>query len=171
MAAVAISRSAKVQLGLLVACVAFWVAILTWTVFADPGDPPGFLDDRTFPTAAEPICAEAMATVETFGSAAAVESIEERADLVDRQDEVFIALVADLRRLPRPEGEQGEWVSEWLGDWETHIRDREAWAATLHAGEDPPFEETPKGNERVSEAVDEFARVNEMPSCATFNDV
>lgn len=167
----AVSRSAKVQLVVLAACVVFWAAILTWTVFADPGDPPGFLDDRAFPTAAEPICAEAMAEVETFGSAASVETIEDRADLVDRQDAVFTAMLVDLRQLPRPDGEQGEWVTEWLGDWDTHVRDREAWADTLHAGQDPPFEETAKGNERVSEAVDEFARVNEMPSCATFNDV
>ncbi len=167
----ALSRSAKVQLVVLAACLVFWGAILAWTVAYEPGDPPDFLDDRRFPTAAEPVCAAAMAEVESFGNATAVESIEERADLVDRQDEVFTAMVAELRRLPRPDGEQGEWVAAWLDDWETHIGDREAWAARLHDGEDPPFVETARGSDRVSEGVDGFAEVNEMPSCATFNDV
>ena len=31
--------------------------------------------------------------------------------------------------------------------------------------------ETVKGSDQVSEAVDGFAEVNDMPSCATFNDV
>ena len=167
----AVSRSAKIQLGLAGACLLFWGAILAWTVTADPGHPPDYLDDRAFPTAAEPVCAAAMAEVETFGSGAEVEDAEERADLVDRQDEVFTAMVADLRRLPRPTGRDGEIVTEWLTDWETHIADREAWAADLHAGDDHAFVETPKGNDRVSEAVDSFATTNEMPSCATLNDV
>lgn len=166
------SATAKVQLAVLIGCVAFWGAILGWTLLQEPGDPPDFLDDRTFPEAAEPICAEAMAEVEGFGSAAAVESIEERADLVDRQDEVFVAMLDELRALPLPAGQQGDWVREWLDDWDTHVGDREQWADRLHAGEDPPFVETPKGGgTRVSEAVDAFADVNDMPSCATFNDV
>jgi hypothetical protein len=168
---VSISAPAKLQIGLAVALVAGWGAILGWTLVADPGEPPDFLDDRTFPEAAEPVCAAAMARVESFGSAAAVDSIEERADLVDQQDEVFIVMVDELRTLPIPAGEQGGWVRAWLDDWETHIGDRRAWAATLHGGEDPPFVETAKGNDQVSEAVDSFAEVNDMPSCATFNDV
>src|SRR5688500_19194277 len=121
MADVALSRSARFQLVLLVACFLFWGAILAWTVVAEPGNPPGFFGDRRFPTAAEPVCASAMAEAESFGSGAAVDSIAERAELVDRQDEVFVAMLADLRALPRPAGEEGEWVTEWLGDWDTHI--------------------------------------------------
>lgn len=164
--------STKVQLAVLAACVVFWGAVLGLMLVREPGDPPDFLDDRSFPEAAEPICAEAMAEVEGFGSAAAVETIEERADLVDRQDEVFGAMVTELRALPVPAGEQGDWVREWLDDWDTHVADRQRWAERLRAGEDPPFVETPKGaGTRVSEAVDGFADVNDMPSCATFNDV
>ena len=161
----------RFQVVLAVLCVAFWIAILGWTLVADHGDPPDFLSDRTFPEAAEPVCAAAMAEVESFGSATAVATIEERADLVDRQDAVFEVLIADLRRLPMPGGEEGDWVREWLDDWQTHLEDRQRWAAELHAGEDPPFVETAKGNHQVSEAVDAFAEVNDMPSCATFNDV
>ena len=167
----AVSRAAKLQLGLVVGCFAFWGAILVWTVTTEPGHPPDYLDDRAFPAAAEPVCAAAMAEVETFGSATEVEDAEERADLVDRQDDLFAAMVADLRALPRPSGREGEILNEWLGDWETHIADRRAWAADLHQGDDHSFVETAKGNNQVSEAVDSFATTNEMPSCATLNDV
>jgi hypothetical protein len=166
-----ISRWGKVQLVVLAVNIAFWGAILGYTLVADPGPPPDFLDDRAFPTSAEAVCAATMAEVESFGNAAAVDSIEARADLVDRQDVAFRAMLAELRALPRPAGEQGEWVAEWLGDWDTHVADREAWAAVLHTGEDPPFVETPKGSDQVSEAIDAFAEVNEMPSCATLGDV
>lgn len=159
------------QLGLLVGCLAFWGAILGWTVAADPGNPPSYLTDRTFPAAAEDICAETMALVATFGNGAEVETMEERAVLVERQDGEFLAMIDELRRLPRPDGEEGEWVAEWLDDWETHVGDRQDWAERLHAGEDPPFVETPKGGDQVSEAIDQFAETNEMPSCATLGDV
>ena len=165
------SRSGKFQLGLVIVSVALWGGVLGYEFVAEPGDPPGFLDDRSFPTAAERVCSAAMARVEAFGNAAAVDTMDQRAELVGRQDEVFTAMVADLRELPRPVGEQGEWVVEWLGDWETHIADRQAWAEQLHRGEDPPFVETAKGNDQISEAVDGFAVANDMPSCATLNDV
>jgi len=169
---VAISHSGKLQIGLAVVLAASWLGIYGWTVLADHSGHPGdYLDDRAFPDAAEPVCADAMAEVESFGSAAAVETIEERADLVDRQDRVFHRMLDALRALPMPAGESGGWVEEWLGDWDTHVDDREAWAARLHRGEDPPFVESVKGTDQVSEAVDGFADVNEMPSCATFNDV
>ncbi len=159
------------QASIVLVIAAFWIVVWIWTLRADPARPPGFLDDRAFPAAAEPICAEAVTAVEALGSAAAVDSIEERADLVDAQDDILRDLVVDLRALPRPTGEPGAWVAEWLDDWDVHIGDRERWAARLHEGSDPPFVETAKGNDQVSEAVDYFAETNEMPSCMTYNDV
>lgn len=165
------SRSGKVQLAILGVNVAFWGGILGYTLAADPGTGPDYLDDRAFPAAAEPVCEAAMAEVETYGNGAFVDSMEERADLVDRQNVAFRAMVDDLRALPRPDGEEGEWVAEWLDDWDTHIDDRQRWADELHAGDDPPFVETAKGSDQVSEAVDGFAEVNAMESCKTLGDV
>lgn len=165
------SRSAKLQLVLVAASLVFWGAILGWTLVAERGDPPDFLDDRTFPTAAEPICARTVAAIEALGSAAAVDTVAERARLVDDQDTLLVAMLRQLEALPHPDGEQGEWVTAWLDDWRTHLRDRERWAERLHAGEDPPFVETARGTDRVSEVVDGFAKANDMPSCATYADV
>lgn len=166
-----LSRSGKVQLVVLAVNVVFWGAILGYTIVADPGDPPDFLDDRAFPAAAEPICAAAMDEVVALGNPAFVATIEARADLVDRQNEIFVAMVDDLRAVRRPDAEEGAWVAAWLDDWDTHIADRARWAETLHGGEDPPFVETPRGGDQISETIDGFAEVNEMPSCATLGDV
>jgi hypothetical protein len=166
-----VSRAGKLQLLLVVAIAAFWIGIWTWTVTTDAHDPPDFLDDRAFPQAAEPICAAAVEEVTDLGNPAFVETPEERADLVDAQGLVFAAMVDDLRVLPRPAGEQGGWVGEWLDDWETHLGDRARWAERLHDGESPPFVETARDNNQISEAIDNFAEVNEMESCATLGDV
>ncbi len=160
-----------VQASIVIGIAAFWIVVWVWTLRAEPADPPGFLDDRAFPAAAQPRCAQAVAAIEALGNAAAVDTIAERAALVDEQDVVLRDLVDDLRELPRPAGEEGEWVAEWLDDWDVHIGDRERWSARLHEGEDPPFVETAKGNDQVSEAIDYFAETNEMPDCATYNDV
>lgn len=166
-----ISRSGKVQLVVLAVNVVFWAAILGWTWTADPGDPPSYLDDTEFPADAERICAGARESVAALGNPAFVDSIEARADLVDREDAVLVGMVDELRALPAPVGEQGGWVAAWLDDWDTHIADRQRWADVLHGGEDPPFVETARGGEQVSRAIDYFAEVNEMPSCATPGDV
>ncbi len=165
------STWAKVQLLIVVLIGAGWIGIWTWTVAVDPGDPPDFLDDRSYPEAAEPICAVAVEEVRELGNPAFVDTPEERADLVDRQGAVFAGMVDELDDLPRPDGEQGGWIEAWLADWEIHLDDRAAWAARLHAGDDPPFVETARGNDQISEAIDRFAEVNEMPSCATLGDV
>lgn len=165
------SRSAKLQLAVLAVNAVFWGAILAWTLLADHGRVPDQLEDRSFPTAAEPICASARAEVAALGNPAFVRTIEERADLVDRQDAVFVAMVDELRALPRPDGEHGAWVAAWLDDWATHIADRQRWADVLHGGQDPPFVETARAGQQVSRAVDRFAEVNEMASCATLGDV
>jgi hypothetical protein len=115
--------------------------------------------------------AAAIDEVRDLSNPAFVDTIEERADLVDDQGEIFASMVTDLRALPHPEGEQGGWIDRWLDDWETHLGDRARWAAELHEGHDGPFVETARDNNQISETIDNFAEVNEMPSCATLGDV
>ena len=38
-------------------------------------------------------------------------------------------------------------------------------------GDDGPFTETARGGEQLSKVIDNFAEVNDMPSCATTHDV
>ena len=165
------STGAKVQVTLLVVNVAFWLALLGWTVAGNRGDPPDRIDDPAFAAAAEPICAATVARIDALGLPTEVESPQERADMVDQENVLLRAMVVDLEALPRPGGEQGEWVATWLVDWRTHIADRQAWADDLQQGDDHVFIETARGNEHVSKVIDNFADVNEMVSCATPGDV
>jgi hypothetical protein len=165
------STSAKVQVTLLVVNVAFWTALLGWTLAGDHGAPPDRLTDPAFAAAAEPICAEAVTRIDALGLPTEVESPQERAELVEAENVLLLAMVADLEALPRPAGEEGEWVDTWLVDWNAHIADRQAWADDLEVGDDHVFIETARGNEHVSNVIDNFADVNDMDSCATPGDV
>ena len=165
------SRGAKVQVTLLVVNVAFWTALLGWTLTGDRGDPPDRLDDPAFAAAAEPICAETVARIAALGLPTEVESPQERADLVEAENVLLLAMVADLEALPRPTGEEREWVDTWLEDWRTHVEDRQSWADDLQVGDDHVFIESARGNEHVSNVIDNFADVNGMDSCATPGDV
>lgn len=167
------SRSAKIQVVVLVVNIAFWGAILGWTVAYgdDAYDPPDRLDDRSFPIAAEPICAAAVANIDALGLPTEVETPAERADLVDAENRRLLRMIDDLEALERPSGEQGEWVGLWLQDWRTHVADRQAWADDLRAGDDHPFRESDRAGEQISKVVDNFAEVNEMDSCVTTGDV
>lgn len=165
------SRGTKVQIGLLVAIGLFWIAIYGYTLLSGPHRPPGRLTDPAFATAAEPICTATADAIADLGLPTAVSSPLERARMVDAENELLRSMVADLGDLDRPSGEQGGWVTEWLGDWGTHIADRQAWADDLEAGDDPPFTETARNGEQISKGIDYFAEANEMPSCATAGDV
>ena len=167
------SRSAKIQVTVLVVNVAFWGAILGWTVTVDEDDirPPGEMQDVAFAAAAEPVCASADAAIDDLGLPTAVESPAERADLVDAENVILRDMLDDLDALPRPRGEEAGWVEEWLGDWRTHVEDRQNWADGLRAGDDGPFTETAREGEQLSKGIDYFAETNDMPSCVTTGDV
>lgn len=167
------SRSAKIQVVLLVVNVAFWAAILGWTVAYgdDAYDPPDRLDDRAFPVAAEPICATTVEDIEGLGLPTEVESPAERADLIDEENRLLRAMLGELEGLPRPAGKQGDWVELWIADWRTHVDDRQAWADDLRVGDDHPFTESDRAGEQVSKVIDNFAEINEMESCVTTGDV
>lgn len=167
------SRSARIQVILLVVNVAFWGAILGWTVTYgdDAYDPPDRLEDRAFPLAAEPICATTVDDIDELGLPTEVESPAERAELIDEENRLLRAMLDDLDGLPRPTGEPGEWVELWITDWRTHIADRQAWADDLRLGDDHPFTESDRAGEQVSKVIDNFAEINDMPNCVTTGDV
>lgn len=165
------SRGAKLQLLLLLGILAMWAAIYGYTLFSGPHERPGRMDDRAFATAAEPICAATEAAIERLGLPTAVETPLERAQLVEAENGLLRTLVADLGALDRPAGEEGEWVEEWLGDWDTHIQDRQNWADSLREGDDGPFVETARNGEQLSKGIDYFAETNDMPACVTPGDV
>lgn len=138
----------------------------------DPGRKVDELADPTFPRAAEQVCARALAAIEELPAAETARDARERADVVDRANVILTGMVAELRPLvPQGQGQVSEGIELWIDDWEVHVGDRVAYAEALRADSDARFLETRKARRQISRAIDGFAQVNRMPSCATPTDV
>ena len=93
-------RSARRTIGW-VAAGTFVVATFAMWLYAfflfDPGLKVDELADRTFPTAAEPICAAAGARLDQLPPANTAKDALERADVVDQADEILRGMLDQLR--------------------------------------------------------------------------
>lgn len=148
---------------------AMWI----WILFIyDPGTLIDELPDQTFPTEAEQICATAIDTISHLPPAEATDDPIERADVIDTANASLSTMLAELAPLaPSEPRSSAEAVDEWLGDWATHLEDRQRYADGLRTDPESRFTETPKGSKQISRAIDSFAQVNHMPSCETPGDV
>ena len=148
-----------------------WVYVL---FFYDPGLLIDELADRTFPTAAEQVCAAAKAEFDQLQPADQARNAQERADVVAESNDILTRMVADLRPLAPTSPEQvASGVDEWLDDWETYIGDRRLYVEELRIDDEARFLETVKGSDTkgISRAINSFAQVNRMESCMTPGDV
>lgn len=152
------------------------VSALVW-IYALSGaarrDPPNKLSVPDFATAAEPICADAMAALDALPAAATASGPQERADVLDEGGAILSAMVDDgLRPLaPTAPARDAEMVQEWLSDWDTYIADRAGYADRLREDPDARFYVSEKERMQITKGIDDLAEVNEMPSCATPGDV
>ncbi len=148
-----------------------WVYVL---FFYDPGLLIDELADRTFPDAAEEICAAAEAELDELQPADQARSAQERADVVAKSNDILTGMIAELRPLAPTAPEQvAAGVNEWLDDWETYIGDRRLYVEELRVDDEARFLETVKGSDTkgISRAINSFAQVNRMESCMTPGDV
>jgi hypothetical protein len=156
-------------LGIVLAFVGIWSYIL---FFYRPSKQIDELTDRTFPTAAEEICAATMQRVDDLPIASMAANPKERGDTVATANANLAAMVEQLQRAqPTGDDPEAKGAREWVGDWDQHVKDREVYAKELQAGEDARFLESTKGARQLSRAIDAFAQVNKMPSCETPQDV
>lgn len=147
-----------------------WAGAIVYGAIAQP-KPAGWLEDRSFPAAAEPICADALADVEQYPPAHESPTPEARADVIRDTTARLAAMLDDLDAVV-PDGTEARWIRMWLADWRTHLDDRLDFARRLDergAGEE--FFESVKSDTQISKSLDNYARLNEMPSCATSGDV
>jgi hypothetical protein len=152
---------------------AFVVGMWLYAFFIyDPGLKVDELADRTFPIAAERICAAGRSDVDALPPANVSRSATERAEVIDSANARLRAMIAELRAaVPADQGRVTSGVNEWLDDWTTYVDDRQAYADGLRSDPQTRFTETVKANRQVSRAVDGFAEVNRMESCSTPGDV
>ncbi len=160
-----------------------WVAALSFTIVMiaawifglfiyDPGLLVDELEDPAFGEAAEVICSEHIEAVSTLPRAENADDPGERADVITEANVYLTAMVGRLRlEVPSDPPVAEEAVEEWLGDWETHIEDRQEYADALRDDPQARFAESAKGTRQMSRAIDGFAQVNRMTSCETTGDV
>ena len=146
-----------------------WLYIL---FFYRPAKQIDELTDRTFPVAAEEICAAAMKKVDALPIASMAANPKERGDTVAAANAELAAMVDRLSDIqPTGDAPEDKGVREWVADWDQHVEDRVVYAKELQAGEDARFLESTKGARQLSRAIDAFAQVNKMPACETPQDV
>jgi len=160
--------------GIVVALVSMWLYVL-YLAFGPGRQPPiDRLDDPAFATAAEARCAEAVGAVDQLPLANETPTASDRADVLDRADAEFAAMLDDLEGMATlaPAGDQRRRATEWLGDWRTYLGDREAYADALRS--DPGarllVSEKPGEGRQITGWIDEFALANRMDSCVTPTD-
>jgi hypothetical protein len=158
-----------------VVIVAMVLGIAVMWIFAFFGNHtvPGRMDDRTFPTAAEPVCAGAKRAVDGLPPAFETkDDRQRRADVVDQGTALLEGMVAELRTLPAG-SEPGARIDQWLADWDTYNRDRRDYTARLRQDPDARFymSQSDRDKGQITRALDNFARVNGMGSCDAPEDV
>ncbi|MGH9229645.1 MAG: hypothetical protein ACRD07_13145 [Acidimicrobiales bacterium] len=156
------------------ALVSMWGYVL-FLAFGPGRQPPiDRLDDPAFAEAAEERCAATLEDVDRLPVASASHTAAERADVLTRANGVYAAMLDDLDDLETlaPAGDQRRRANEWLGDWRTYLGDREAYADALRTDPDARFLVSPKPGEgrQITGWIDEFAKANRMPSCASPTD-
>lgn len=135
-------------------------------LIADPGVPDQ-LDDDTFPTEGQAICADAAARIDELPAAQDATSPADRAVSVADANEILTEMVADLRAIAPTEGQDERLTRLWLEDWDSYLADRADYADKLAAGEDAELMITARGGGQITVTLDHFAVVNHMLDCQT----
>lgn len=160
------------------ALVVSWVYVL---FIYDPGLLIDELPDRTFPEAAEEVCARAVADYSQLPLANESDSADDRAETLAASNVIFARMLDELRPLVSDAqalytGDQARYavgINEWAGDWSTYLVDRQEYVERLRVDDDARFLETAKGSDTkgITRAINSFAQVNSMTSCVTPGDV
>lgn len=147
-----------------------WVGAIVYGAVGDP-HLAGWLDDRTFPTAAEPICKAAMTDVNAFPPAHDSPSPAARAEVI-RESTARLQTMLDDLRAEVPDTADAKWINMWIDDWGVHLDDRLDFAERLdEKGAKEEFFESTKENTQISKSLNGFAETNRMESCSTPGDV
>ncbi|MFM7508643.1 MAG: hypothetical protein ACKO5A_03735 [Actinomycetota bacterium] len=157
--------------GVLFAASVFGLWIYAFLIY-DPGLMVDELADRTFPIAAEEICAETSDRLDALPPAFRSPTAADRADVVEAANGELRTMVGRLRGIvPPDQGQITTGIGEWLDDWDRYIDDRQQYADGLRLDSESRFTESVKANRQISRAIDSFAQVNRMKSCTTPGDV
>lgn len=164
------------RLGVLAVVLSFvgiWGYVLYLSLFVGRADPQDHLDDTAWVASAEATCAPYAAAVADVPYANELDTLHERAAVLDTATDELDEMVDRLRDLPAPAApDEARAVGRWLDDWQTFIADRRAYADRFRSGEDAALTVTDRGGYQIDVLLDDFAaKANDMPSCAPPDDV
>jgi hypothetical protein len=148
--------------------IAMWVYILgPWR----NREVPTTLEDLTYAARVEPVCTAAQARIEELPPAATATSPQERAEVLDDANDIVAGLVADLHEIDPAVAGDREYVDQWMADWDSYLQSRRAYAAVLASGRDEQFTVQAESGHPITQRMDGFADLNDMPSCFVPLDV
>ena len=164
----------------LIIVVALIAAMWIWIFLFAPRDNPDRLATRSFPEAAERICAPIQDEIDALPLVDTETTPADRARDVAVGTDLTIEMVAALRAAADDIDETGDLrlLELWFDDWDAYVADREAYVARLlAAGPDTPLddlaftltERAPGGF--YTRTIEGFANANDMASCHVPGDV
>ncbi len=147
------------------------VAIWIWAFAAGTSDPLGKLDDQSYGATASAICEAATAQVEALPPAFEATTAAERAETVERSNDIYIAMLDKLAAAAPTSGRDSGMIHEWIGDWRTYVSDRADYADRLRIDESSRFYVSTREGSQLTTPIDRFARINGMLPCSTPSDL
>jgi hypothetical protein len=146
-----------------------WAYILS--PFSKHGEAPTTLKDTSFTAAAEQACAAAEADIAKLPKAETAETAEQRASVLTEANAIVADLVKNLEAIEPKAAQDRQFTDQWLADWTSYLASRQAYAQLLATGKDSRFAVQAEGGHPITERMDGFALLNNMPSCQTPLDV
>jgi hypothetical protein len=148
-----------------------WAYVVYLAFGPGRADSPDKLHDPAFAQAAESRCAAALADIDALPLASEFTGRpDERADEIAGINDELADMLGDLAATA-PDGDDGRIVGLWLDDWQTFLADRRDYVDRLHDDDTARLFITEKYGRHITLAIDDFARINHMPSCVAPGDV
>ena len=155
---------------MVLAMLAMWI----YAFFFSSRESINKIGDAAWAARAEEICVAAKSQLMELADYSLIDDeadLAQRAEIVAAANAILERMVDDIAGA-RPTDPKGQaLVPLWLADYRTHLNDREAHAAALVEGTNPPFAETQVDGLPLSEKIATFANDNRMPACAPPRDL
>lgn len=159
----------RAGMGIFVLLALFWVAIFSG---AFNHRNPDELYDKGWVAKAGKICTPAATTIKNLPNATTAKTPADRSDLLNRGSDALDTMLAELHTVPAPTRASDQTiVNGFLADWKIYIGDRRRYAEALLTNPNarPLITEVHKG--WVTDAIDTMANINNIPDCATPQDM
>lgn len=164
----------RIGLGLgtigVLAVVVMWVAAFAGWGSTDHVDQ---LSDERWTKEAGEVCADSREDFDKLPEASAAETPQDRAASVEDSIAIFTQMTDRIAALDPPSDQsEASLVTDWLGDWDRHLDDRQRFADVLATGrKDAIFTESLREKKQVTRYIDRFARVNGIELCGRPDDL